>query len=79
MAGIWHFCGSGVGWWLWLQLDPLAWESPYAAVVALENTKRTKKKKKKVTIIIIILVVVAAMVKQTKNKKTKNTKREDYI
>ena len=39
--------------WLWQRLAatvpirPLAWESPHAAGVALENTKRQKKKKKR--------------------------------
>ena len=39
--------------WLWCRLTatalirPLAWEPPYAAGAALENTKIQKKKKKK--------------------------------
>ena len=34
-------CGSGVGWWLQLRLDPLAWEPPHATCLALK--KRTKR------------------------------------
>ena len=39
--------------WLWHRpkaiapIRPLAWESPYAAAVALEKAKRQKRKKKK--------------------------------
>ena len=46
MAGIWHCYGSGVGQQQQLRLD-LAWESPYAAGVALKRQKDQKKKKKK--------------------------------
>ena len=35
-------CGSGVGRWLQLRLDLLAWEPPYAASAALEKTKDKK-------------------------------------
>ena len=45
-ARITRCCVSGVGSWLWLRLDPLAWESPYAAGAAQEIAKRQKKKKK---------------------------------
>ena len=44
MAQIQICCGCGVGQQLQLQLDPLAWELPYAASVALKD-KKTKKKK----------------------------------
>ena len=37
-------CGSGIGWRLYLRLDPLAWELPCAVGTALEKTKQNKKK-----------------------------------
>ena len=40
-------CGCGIGQRLQLPLDPLAWESPYAAGAALKRQKKDKKKKKK--------------------------------
>ena len=36
-------CGCDVGWQLQLQLDPLAWEPPYAMGAALEKTKKDQK------------------------------------
>ena len=33
-------CGSGVGWWLQLQFNPLAWEPPYALGVAQKMAKK---------------------------------------
>jgi len=42
VAQILHCCGCGVGWKL--QLDPLAWETPYAMDVALKNKKQNKTK-----------------------------------
>ena len=53
VAGIWHHCGCGVGRWLWCRpaaaalIQPLSWELPYAAGVALKSKKKKKKKKKK--------------------------------
>ena len=41
-ARIWCCCGSGIDWWLQLQLDPLAWEPPYATGAVLEKTKINK-------------------------------------
>ena len=41
-AQIWCCCGCGVGWQLQLWFDPLAWESPYAAGVALKRQKKIK-------------------------------------
>ena len=38
-----QICGCGVGRRLQLQLDPLAWEPPYASGVALEKAKSKKK------------------------------------
>ena len=38
--------GCGVGQWLQLLLDPLAWEHPYAVGVALEKAKRQRQKQK---------------------------------
>ena len=47
MAWISHCCG--VGWQLQLQLDPLAWEPPYAMGSALKKKdKKTKKEEKPV-------------------------------
>ena len=45
VAWISHCCGCGLGWWLQLQLDPLAWEPPYPTDAALrgKNAKKTKK------------------------------------
>ena len=45
----------GVGQWLWLRLDPLAWESPYAVGEALEKAKRLKKKKTKPTFLKLVI------------------------
>ena len=45
MARIWHCCGSGIVQQLQLQLDPPAWEPPYATGAALK--KKTKKKRKR--------------------------------
>ena len=33
-------CGSGIGWQLQLQLDPLDWELPYTMGVAIEEKKK---------------------------------------
>ena len=51
-SGVGHRCGSDpVLLWLWHRLvaaaptQPLAWEPPYAAGVALEKGEKTKKKK----------------------------------
>ena len=33
-------CGCGIGQWLQLQLDPVAWEPPYAVGVDLEKDKK---------------------------------------
>ena len=50
-SGVGHRCGSDpVLLWLWHRLvaaaptQPLAWEPPYAAGVALEKGEKTKKK-----------------------------------
>ena len=40
--------GSGVGRWLQLRFDPLAWEPPYAVGAAQEKAKRQKKERKKI-------------------------------
>ena len=51
-CGIGHRCSSDPELlWLWLRLqlrlDPLAWEPPYAAEMALEKAKRQRKKETK--------------------------------
>ena len=53
-GGIGHRCGLDPELlWLWRRLavtapiGPLAWDSPYAAGVALEKTNKTKQKKDK--------------------------------
>ena len=43
MAQIPSCGGFGVGWQLQLRLDPLAWEPPYAAGVALKSKKEKRK------------------------------------
>ena len=43
-AWIPHCCGCGVGRQLQLQFDPLAWELPYAAGVALKRKKEKRNK-----------------------------------
>ena len=48
MAWMLSCCGSGVGWQLQLQLDPLSWEPPHATGAALEKAKRQKDEKKKI-------------------------------
>ena len=40
MARLLRCCGCGVG--------PIAWEPPYATVVALKRQKKKKKRKKKI-------------------------------
>ena len=47
VADVAHCYGSGVGRWLQLGLDPLAWKPPHAGEEALEKEKRKKKKRKK--------------------------------
>ena len=42
-AQIWCYYGCGIGWQLQLQFDPLAWEPPYSAGVALKKTKDKNK------------------------------------
>ena len=39
-------CGCGVGWQLQHQLDPLAWEPPYAKDSALKRPKKKKEREK---------------------------------
>ena len=41
-AGILRGCGCGVGRQLQLRLDPLAWESPYAAGAAIKKKKKNR-------------------------------------
>ena len=49
VAWIWHCCGCWCRPALTAPIQPLAWEHPYAAGVALkrQKTKKLKKKKKK--------------------------------
>ena len=44
-AWILRCCGSGIGWQLWLRLDP--WCGNLHVLLELEKTKQKKKKKKK--------------------------------
>ena len=66
-CGIGHRRGSDLAWlWLWrrqvatAQIQPLAWEPPYAEGVALEKAKTKKKKKKKKKGITVFFIFYSA-------------------
>ena len=51
VARILPCCGCGVGWQVWPQFEPLAWELPYAASAALKKTKKQETKQKQKTVL----------------------------